>query len=48
MRTGGDSARPSGQQRTTRTLGIIAVLGLAFGLIGMGEVVEDSDRKSVV
>ena len=44
MRTGGDSARPSGQQRTTRTLGIIAVLGLVFGLVGMGEVVEDMLR----
>ena len=44
MRTGGDSARPVGQQRTTRTLGIIAVLGLVFGLVGMGEVVEDSLR----
>ena len=44
MRTGGDSARPAGQQRTTRTLGIIAVLGLVFGLVGMGEVVEDMLR----
>ena len=44
MRTGGDSARPTGQQRTTRTLGIIAVLGLVFGLVGMGEVVEDMLR----
>ena len=44
MRTGGDSARPSGQQRTTRTLGIIAVLGLVFGLLQMGELIEDSLR----
>ncbi len=44
MRNGGKSARPAGQQRTARTLGIIAVLGLLFGLVGMGEVVEDMLR----
>ena len=44
MRTGDDPARRADQQRTTRTLGIIAVLGLVFGLIGMGEVVEDMLR----
>ena len=41
---GGDTARLTDQQRTTRTLGIIAVLGLLFGLVGMGEVFEDSLR----
>lgn len=41
---GGDPTRPADQQRTTRTLGVIAVLGLLFGLVGMGEVLEDSLR----
>ncbi len=41
---GGETVRLTGQQRTTRALGVIAVLGLLFGLLGMGEVVEDSLR----
>ena len=44
MPKGGHPTRPADQQRTTRTLGVIAVLGLLFGLVGMGEVVEDMLR----
>ena len=44
MRAGKDSIRLASQQRFARTLAVLAVLGLLFGLAGMGEIAEDSLR----
>ena len=43
-RTGDEVARLNDKRRPARTLGVLATLSLIFGILGMGEIFEDTLR----